>query len=138
MVLQRVPEGGQAVAIGILDPENAVRVAHIHHAGAGEHAAIGQRVGEIDGARILEGPRQRNAVPFEAGHAHIDGDEPVRPGLGFKHAGAGFDGKPVPAKFGVQQRPNTAAGIAAGVHFRAVGIQNAHEHIGGARAAPAR
>ena len=97
-MLQRRPEGRQIVATGILNPENAMRIANIHHARALQHAAIRQGVGEIDGACILESARKRNLVPLEAGRTHVDGDKPARPGLRIEHAGAGFDGEPVPAE----------------------------------------
>ena len=132
-MLQRRPEGRQIVATGILNPENAMRIANIHHARALQHAAIGQGVGKIDGACILESARKRNLVPLEAGRTHVDGDKPARPGLRIEHAGAGFDGEPVPAKAGAQQCRHAPARIAASAHLGAVGVQNTHEHVRGPR-----
>ena len=133
MMLKFGAECRQIIALGIANPEDAMRVADVDGAWLGQHTTVGRGEGQIDSARISGGLCQRYFIPCEAGCAHIDGYTAVFADPSEERSGARLDGDPAAPKASLQQRCHTTAGVPAGANLGTVGIQDTHEHISGAR-----
>ena len=110
---------------GIIDEEHRVRVADVDR-----HRVL-QRAGcepEVEGVAFLG---QRNIPPIEAGRAHVDGDAAVLGADGGQHPGLGLDPGLGGFLFGHHQLGDAAGAVAARPGLGPVGVEDAHEHVGG-------
>src|SRR6478672_8813907 len=98
-----------------------------------QHRRIDRPDLKLDPPRVLERLGQRDLIPGEAGRAHIDGYHAVGTGERRKHAAIGFDADALLAAFSGDDAGDAARRIAAGADLPAVGIPDAHEHVGHAR-----
>jgi hypothetical protein len=108
-------------------------VAHVHRAGELQIGRIDGADLEVDAARIHPFG-QRDFFPFEQGRAHVDGDAFLARPRSFQAAGEGLDGETVCAAFFHHQPADAAGGVAAGLRFRSVAVEDAHEDVAAQRA----
>jgi len=74
--------------------------------------------------------RQRDVLPAQPGRTHIDGDAAFRGLAALQQPAAGLDHQRLGARVGHHQGGDTARAVAAGARFGAVGVEDAHEHVG--------
>ena len=128
IVLEHRPEPRQVVGVDVVDEEDAMGIAHVHHAWRIERRIVLRPERDLLG--VGNGLRQRDLVPIEPRRAHVDGDAAVIVDGRGKHGALGGDADLWRAALLGEQRRDAARRIAAGANLAAVGIPDAHEHVG--------
>ena len=72
-----------------VDPEDGVRIAHRDGRGRMQHRRVDRADLQLDHAGVAEFLGQRNVLPAETRHAHVDRDRAVGMFLGVEDAGDG-------------------------------------------------
>src|SRR5215470_16304492 len=83
--------------------------------------------------RVVERLRERNLIPREARHAHVDGDATVAVDVGGEHRALGLDADARAPTLVRHERRNAARGVAARPDLAAISVPDAHEYVGLAR-----
>ena len=125
------PKRCEVVGVDVVDPEDRVRIAHVHDRRRMQHRLVDRPDLQLDRAGVAELLRQRNLVPGKARLPHVDGEFAVRhcaeqlssPALVSKVSRS----LPVSSR---NQRGDATHAVAAGARFRAVIVVDADEGIG--------
>ena len=96
--------------------------------------SAGSSIGPIAiSPRVVDRLGERDFVPSEAGRAHVDGNAAIVIDGRGEHPALGLDANIGRPALGGDERGHAARGIAAGADLAAIGIPDAHEHVGFAR-----
>ncbi len=118
------PQGGQIDRLGVLDEEDAMRIAHVDGRGVGQRSLFdGQR-------QCISRFPQRDFRPIQPRRAHVHRDDAVRTGLGGQQPGRRFDRRRRPARLFHQRGGDATGAVAAGRRFAAVRIIEAEARVG--------
>ena len=134
MVFQQRPEAVRDHRRHVIDPEDRVRIAHIHHRRRMQHRLVDRPDLQFDGAGVAEFFRQRDFVPGEFRRAHVHGEQAVGALPAIEDAARGLEGERALAAFLRHQVGDAAHAVAAGAGFRAVIVVDADEGVGARRA----
>src|SRR5262245_24085717 len=132
MVLKLRPDPAQIVGVRVVDPENRVRVAHVHDRRRAQDRRTGRPELQIDRAGIGHRAGQWNLIPAKARRAHIDCEQPVRSAPARNRAGRGFKIQLHLAGLGADERGDAAHTVAASTGLRAVVIVNPDQGVAAA------
>ena len=88
MVFEQRAEPGEIVGIDVVDPEDRVRIAHVHRRRRMQDRLVDRPDLQFDGAGVAEFLGQRNLVPGEARRAHVDREHAVGALPAIENAGA--------------------------------------------------
>ena len=119
----------QIVRLGILDPEDRVRIAHVHGGKRTQDRRVGRPELEVDRACIGHFPRQRNLVPAKARRAHVDREQLFAGAPASDQAGRSFEIKRRPARLGADERGHAAHAITASARLRPVIVVNPYGSV---------
>ena len=123
MVFQHRPEAVEIVFRRILFyPEDRMRIAHAGDARRMQHRRIDRPDLQFDFRRVGKLLGQRNVLPAELRHAHVDSDRGIAVDRRRQHPGAGAEQPIRLCVFTVEIGNDTAHAVAAGARFAAVRI----------------
>ena len=106
--------------------QHAMRVAHRERHGRLQRRLVKSRNRKRE-AFGIHSLRHGDFAPVQARRAHIDHYALLARGLAEQRTAGRLQGDVIALSFGHQQIGDAARGIAAGLHFAAIGVEDAHE-----------
>ncbi len=125
-------------AVGIVDEEDGMGVAHVDGAGRVQDRIVDRADLKLEMRGVVERLRQRDVLPAELRRTHVDGEDEVAVAPGRQQPGLGLQGQRGLggiAHHGIgQHRPGDAArAVAAGAGLGAIGIVDPDIGVGAGR-----
>ena len=134
MIFEQGADFRKIIGLDVIDPENRMRIAHVHGRGRMQNWRVDRTDLQFDLARVMEWLAERDFVPGKARAAHIDGKNRLGPAQAFEPRGGGLQNEFFARRSPRQDEGDAARAVAAGLGLRTVAVVDRHEGIGLGRA----